>query len=123
MGGVQSAYGALQDRLKGEFLGRFARTYAAIHGEPLRLGTRSIVSAERHVGFVDPAARERLRKEEAKLVETLRARVQGKYSYGSVKDKLDRLLQEQEIARQNQIGMFGSLTSGVADVRLLPLRA
>jgi len=103
----RGAYESLQDRLKNDFLKEFARSYAAVHGEPLKLGKRSIRNTERHLSFVDPQ-NATAPAEERKLYDRLRARVQGKYATGAIKDKVDNLLRGQEIERQNQVSMFGS---------------
>lgn len=116
--GVAGAYEAIQDRLKGDFIGRFRTHYAAVHGQPLRVGKRSIRNAERHLSFVDPEERERLRKEEAELNDSARNRTQGKYATGSVKEKVDRLLQMQEIERQNQMGMFGTKEAAKPELKV-----
>lgn len=105
-GSVRSAYCAIQDRLKHDFVGRFSKTYQQQHGEPLKVGKQGIRYAERHLGFVDPATREKMLTEKRKLVDTLRTRQTGKYATGSVVDRVDGALREEEILRQNQVGMF-----------------
>lgn len=107
MGGTTRAYAAIQDRLRHDFIRRFSQSYAQMHGEPLKVGKQAIRGADRHLGFVDPAEREKIQKEQRDLIDSARNRVQGRYAEGSVKEKVDRLLEQQEIDRQNQIGFFG----------------
>jgi hypothetical protein len=106
--GTVDAYAALQDALKSDFIGRFQQRYGKLTGETLRLGKRAIRNSERHLAFVDPAKREEQLSKERRLQDELRRRIQGKYAAGSVKDRMDRVLQRDEIERQNNASLFGA---------------
>ena len=108
MGGTRNAYQAMQDHLRSGLLKRFHQAYTVLHNQPLRVGTRSIAHAERHAGYVDPAKRAQLLADRAKLLDEARNRVAGQYAAGSVTEKMGRLAQADEIARQNQMGLLGA---------------
>lgn len=107
MHGTHRAYRAVQDLLRGDLLRRFARTYQAVHGEPLKVGKRTVAHAERLVAFQDPDRHQQWLRELRQIQDRLRARVRGKYAEGSIKEKVDRALQEEEILRQNTASLFG----------------
>jgi len=104
---ARDAHAAMQDHLKHDFLQRFASAYASQHGKPLRLGASSIRNVERHVAAIDPAERQRLERDQRQMIDEQRARsASGQYAGGSVKEKVDRALQQAEIERQNAITLF-----------------
>ncbi|HVM98309.1 MAG TPA: DEAD/DEAH box helicase, partial [Candidatus Acidoferrales bacterium] len=108
MGSPQAAYASIQDRMKNDFIARFQKSYPTVAGKPLKVGKQSIANAERHVGFLDPAARAKMQEEERRLNDSARNRARGRYAAGSIKEKVDRILQQQEIERQNQIGFLAN---------------
>jgi len=104
--GLQGAYGALQDQMKSEFIGRFAPAYRAVTKQPLKVSTREIRGAERHLGYVDPEQREAFRRERAQLADLARNRIQGRYAEGGVKARMDRILAQKGIEEENQASLF-----------------
>ncbi len=100
---VKHAYEALQDHCRGAFNERFAKRYAAVHGEPLRLGKTNIRNAERHVAIFDPEMRKELEEQRQKLQGAVQQRTStGKYSDGGLGAKMDRVMRAEKIATQNQ---------------------
>jgi hypothetical protein len=108
MGGTAKAYQALQDRLKSGFLQEFHRGYTTLHNAPLRVGIRDVAHAELHAGYLDPAERARLLTQRRKLLDDARTRLRGQYATGSALEKMERIVQAEEIARQNQMGLLGA---------------
>ena len=53
---------------------------------------------------------EKLRAEQAKFHAELRNRVQGAFAGGAIKDKVDRALQAEEVARQSSASLFAAGT-------------
>lgn len=104
--GVSSAYESLQDKLKGDFLERFSHAYAGIHGDKLRIGKRDIRGANRHAIFLDPSRRDAQLEKEAKLRSDLQARSRGKYARGTVKERMDQVLQADEIDAQQNVSLL-----------------
>jgi hypothetical protein len=105
MGGPQNAYAALQDRLKSTFLRRFHQGYTTLHDRPLRVGIRDVAHAELHAGYLDPDVREKMVAKHRELVDEARTRASGRYATGSALEKLERIQQGDELARQNQMGL------------------
>jgi len=104
---VRRAYLALQDRMKGQFLERFHRYFPGSEG--LRAGKRTIRYADRHLAYLDPEKRAAIREQEAKLRASSSNRdVAGRYASGSIRDKMDWQLGNNEIMRQNTVDLFGA---------------
>lgn len=109
MGGNEKAYEAVQDVIRSKVAAVFAETHNKLNPDsPLKLGKRVIRNNLDHLDAVDPAAREARMQKDKELVDRLRNRVGGKYSAGSVADKIDAAKQEQEAFAQAQMGFFSS---------------
>jgi len=120
MGGTQRAYETLQDGLKSRFLHRFHQAYTTLHDTPLRIATRPVAHAELHASYLDPAKRAALLGERRQLLEAARTRAQGKYAEGSALEKMARLSESEEIARQNQLGLLGATREATSRVKREP---
>ncbi len=110
MRGLDRAYEAIQEHMRGRLVERFHKAYANITGRPLRLGKVPLTYSERFRAAVDPEERARLLAEEQSRMAALRERVQGRFAQegeGAVKEKLRRSLQLQEALRQKQMALFG----------------
>lgn len=119
MGGSKQAYQAIQDEMKSRFLRQFHSSYTALHGEPLRLGKRSVAHSERHLGFIDPEKREWAAKQRKELIDKVRSRSRGRYASEekSVREKLDVAMAEDEYMRQNTASLFGGTESSVKSLK------
>lgn len=109
MGGNEKAYEAVQDVIRSKMAATFADTHNKLNPDnPIKLGKRTIRNNLDHLDAVDPTAREARMKKDKELIDRLRNRVGGKYSSGSVADKLDAAKQEQAAYEQAQMGFFSS---------------
>lgn len=106
-GSRERAYHAIQDILKGETTAAFQKAYGQVHKTALKLGRTTISNHLSHIDAVNPEAREARLAQHRELVDRLRNRIQGKYSAGSVQDKLKRVREESALLDQNQRSMFG----------------
>ncbi|RTI10513.1 helicase-related protein [Thermus scotoductus] len=108
--GLDRAYEAIQEHMRGRLVERFHKAYANLTGKPLRLGKVPLTHSERFRAAVDPKERARLLAEEQARMAALRERVQGRFAAegeGAVKEKLRRSLQLQEALEQKQMALFG----------------
>jgi hypothetical protein len=109
MGGNERAYEAVQDVMRSKVAASFVDAHNKMNpSSPLKLGKRTIRNNLNHLDAVDPAAREARLKKDKDLIDRLRNRVGGKYSSGSVADKIDAAKQEQAAMEQAQMGFFSS---------------
>jgi len=111
MRGLDRAYEAIQDHMRGRVAERFSRYYANLTGKPLRLGKVPLTHSERFKAAVDPEERRRLLEEEQSRMAALRERVQGRFAAegeGAVKEKLARSLKLKEALAQKQMALFGA---------------
>jgi hypothetical protein len=107
MGGNERAYESVQDVIRSRMAATFADAHNKLNPDnPIKLGKRTLRNHLNHLDAVDPAARdERLKKDRA-LIDSLRTRVGGKYSGGSVADKIEEAKQQQAAFEQAQMGFF-----------------
>lgn len=109
MGSPTAAYEAMQDIAAGKAVHDFAATYNTLHADkPLAIGRLPIRHDIEHLDALDPASRDKRIAERAALIDTLRKRVAGKYSSGSVTDEAAKWRAAEEAAEQSQISMFGA---------------
>lgn len=109
MGGNERAYEAIQDAIRSKVSASFVQAHNTLNpGSPMKLGKRVIRNNLDHLDAVDPAAREARMAKEKELIDRLRNRVGGKYSSGSVADKIDAAKQEKAAFEQAQMGFFSS---------------
>lgn len=111
-GSLELAQKAIQDEIKGEFLGKFAGHYAKVTKNPLRVGVAPITNQDRHLkATANEEEREKIRTKQAASMAKLRERIGGQFASegeGAVKQKFTRALEEEAIESQNQLGMFGA---------------
>lgn len=109
MGSPQRALASVQDQVRS----RVSEAFAAAHnrlrpGAPLALGRTVIRDNLRHLSAVDPEARAAAEARHAALIDSLRERSAGKYSAGSVSDKIDAAAEQQDAFEQSQMGFFST---------------
>lgn len=116
MRGPERAYAAMQDVVRSTVSKSFVESYNTLNpGSPLKLGRAAIRDNLNHLDAVDPVARDaRLAKERA-LTDQLRNRTAGRYSSGSVRDKLDDARSEQAGFDAAQMGFFAADPEDLAD--------
>lgn len=110
MRGLEHAYQAVQEHMKGVYAPRFAKFYAHLSGRPLRLGKGAIPLSDRFKAAIDPEERRRLLEQEQRQMAALRDRRAGQFAAegeGAVKEKLNRSLEMKEKLRQAQGALFG----------------
>lgn len=108
MGSPQAAYASMQDVVKSEVLRSFADTHNKLNPKtPLKVGRQVIQNDINHLSALDPDARERRSDERKGLIDSLRTRVSGRYSSGSVSQKLEAAQAAEVAAGQAQMGLFG----------------
>lgn len=108
LGGPHKAVAAVQDLIKSRVAEAFARHHNTLKpAQPLRVGRMTVRNALGHLAAVDPKAREAKLQKEKALIDSLRNRVGGKYSGGSVADKLEAAAAQQAAFEQSQMGFFG----------------
>lgn len=114
MRGLENAYRAVQEHMKGVYAPRFAKYYTNLTGRPLRLGKGAIPLSQRFKAAVDPEERRKLLEQEQRQMAALRDRRAGKFAAegeGAVKEKLNRSLELKEKLRQAQTALFSGLAS------------
>jgi hypothetical protein len=111
MGSPANAYAAMQDVVRSKVLRAFADAHNTLSPQaPLAVGRTPIAHDLNHLDALDPEARERRLADQRARIDALRNRVAGKYSSGSVADKLEGARAAEEALEQSQMGLFGSLT-------------
>lgn len=109
MNGKVRAFEAIQDMVRSRVSEKFAQTYNTLRPDaPLKIGRTLVRHNLNHLGAIDPAEREKRLKMERELIDSLRARIKGKYASGSVADKLDEAKEQQAAFEQAQMGFFAS---------------
>ncbi|MBI4869240.1 MAG: hypothetical protein HY816_20050 [Candidatus Wallbacteria bacterium] len=107
--GEQGAYESLQDELKGRFLGHFHEAHGKLTGKELKVGKTGVRNEERHLAFLQtPEERAAVLRGERSMLSAVRHREGGRYSKGSVKDRLDRALADETVMSQHQMTMFAA---------------
>lgn len=109
MRGRVKALEAVQDCVRSKVSEAFARHHNTLRPDAaLKIGKTVLRGNLNHLGAVDPAAREKRIKEERALIDSLRARIKGKYASGSVADKLDDAAEAKAAFGQAQMSFFGA---------------
>ncbi|MDA0265436.1 MAG: DEAD/DEAH box helicase, partial [Cyanobacteria bacterium] len=85
MGGDAKAYEAVRDKLKGQFLSRFASAYGAIAGKPIMQGTQELAHIDRLAGAMLPEDQRQewydyLKSQQQSDIAKVRARSGGKFA-------------------------------------------
>ena len=107
MRGPEQAYSAMQDMIRSGISKTFADSYNTLNPDkPLKLGRAMIRDNLNHLDAVDPKARDARVAKERALTDSLRERVQGRYTSGSVRDKLDAARDAQAGEDAAQMGFF-----------------
>ena len=122
MGGRKKAYATLQDLIRSDVCQTFSDSYNTLNPQaPLKVGRQVIRGNLQHLDAIDPVAREARLSQERKLIDSLRNRVGGQYSAGSVVEKIEAARDQQEASAQSQMGFFGD-PEPVADAPPEPLK-
>jgi hypothetical protein len=109
MGSPTKAIEAVQDLVRSSVCKNFADHYNAVAGSPvLKVGRCTIRNSLEHLDAVDPAAREARQAKTKALIDSLRERIGGKYSSGSVADKMKAAAEEKAAFEQAQMGFFST---------------
>lgn len=115
MGSNAKAYESVQDLIRSHVGEAFAQQYNRANPEaPLKVGKSIIRNNLDHLDTVDPQAREQRMAHERALTDSLRERTGGRYSSGSVADKLDAARNRDEAFNQAQMGFFSTAESPVS---------
>lgn len=109
MGSPLRAIESVQDLVRSRISQDFAETHNKLNpGSPLKIGKTVIHNNLDHLDAVDPQARKARAEKERDLIDSLRDRVAGKYSSGSVKDKIVAAQEKQAAMEQSQLGFFST---------------
>lgn len=109
MRGKVRAFEAIQDLIRSRVSEGFANHYNTLRPDSaLKVGRAVVRNNLNHLSAVDPAEREARMAQERKMIDTLRNRVGGKYSSGSVGEKLDAMKAHAAAFGQAQMGFFSS---------------
>lgn len=115
MGSPANAYAAMQDVVSSKLLRGFADEHNKLRPDaPIKIGSTVIRHDLNHLDAVDPEARDRRLADQRQLVDRLRNRVAGRYSGGSVAEKMEAARAGEEAVSQAQMGLFGSDTTDTA---------
>jgi len=113
MGSVPDAITAVQDLIRSRVVKDFAQSINTLDkGNPLKVGKTIIQGNLNHLDAVDPAAREKRLNEHKALVDSLRNRINGKYSGGTVAQKIQAEKEMQAAFQQAQMGFFSATEQG-----------
>lgn len=110
MGGDARAYEAVRDKLKGQFLSRFASAYGAISGKPILQGSQELAHIDRLAGAMLPEDQRQewfdyLRSRQQSDIAKVRARAGGKFAV----ETEDLLAKYQEIkGGGNQLALLST---------------
>lgn len=110
-GSLELAQRAIQDEMKHQAVQRFAEHHSKLTGRALRTGVAEVTNRKRHIAATaseEEAAK--IRAEQQSLQAKLRERVGGQFAAegeGAVREKFTKVLEQETIDRQNQLGMFG----------------
>lgn len=109
MGSVPDAVTAVQDLIRSKVVNDFAQTLNTLDKDhPLKIGKTIIQGNLNHLDAVDPEAREKRLAEHKALVDSLRNRINGKYSGGTVSQKIQAEKEMQAAFQQAQMGFFSA---------------
>jgi len=109
MGSPAKAYAAVQDLVRSKIAKSFHDAHNALRPDsPTKLGRTVITGNLDHLDAIDPDAREKRLADHRQLIDSLRDRVAGRYSSGSVRDKIDAAREAQEAMRQSQMSLFAT---------------
>lgn len=105
----QAAYAAIQDKIRGDVVAGFAEAHNTLRPDAaVKLGRTVIAGNLAHLDAVDPEAREKRLADQRALVDSLRNRIQGRYSQGSVQDKIEAARERAAAMEQSQLGFFAA---------------
>lgn len=112
LGGSDKAVEAVLEKLKGDFLTRYAKNHGRVHGESLSTANRSITNASIHtLGMLDKETRDSyLSKSDREMKKYLAAaseRSGGKFAKGKRAEKAAELFQKDQEEKEKQGGLFG----------------
>ena len=109
MRGSVRAFESIQDLIRSKVSESFAQNYNTQRPDAaLKIGKTIVRNNLNHLDAVDPTEREKRLKAERSLIDSLRERVQGKYSSGSVGDKIEQAKEKQAAYGQAQMSLFSS---------------
>ena len=109
MRGNVKAFEAIQDLIRSKVSEGFAQNYNTQRPDAaLKIGKTIVRNNLNHLDAVDPIEREKRLKADRALIDSLRERSKGKYSSGSVGDKLDSAKEEKAAYGQAQMSLFSS---------------
>ena len=109
MGSPESAISSVQDLVRSRVLHDFSQQHNRLNPDsPIKLGRVVIRGNLNHLDAVNPEARLNRQQERKQMVDSLRERIDGKYSSGSVKDKIEGFQQSKSAFEQSQMGLFSS---------------
>ena len=109
MGSPEQAIKSVQDLVRSRVVHDFADHHNKLTpSSPLKVGKTVIDGNLAYLDAIDPVAREKRQSERKSLIDSLRDRVDGKYSSGSVADKLQAHAQTKAAYEQTQMGLFSS---------------
>lgn len=109
MRGKVRAFEAVQDLIRSRVSDGFAKHYNTLRPESaIKVGKTVVRNNLNHLGATDPAEREKRLTMERSLIDSLRERVNGRYSSGSVGDRLDAQREQKAAFEQAQMGFFAS---------------
>jgi hypothetical protein len=112
-GSQELAYSALQDELRGRFAESFVKHHGQVTGKPVQKGIQEVTNMERHLRATDPEKADehlaKLREQYSKVQERATGgQFQEQGGQGSLLAAHGRFMEQETIASQNQLGMFGS---------------
>jgi hypothetical protein len=109
MRGHENAYAALQDIVRSKVSSEFATHYNRLNpAKPIKTGKTVIRGNLNHLDAVDPEARQARMAAERQLIDSLRERVNGRYTSGSVAGKLEAAKEQKAAFEQAQMGFFSA---------------
>lgn len=119
MHGHERAYEAVQDLIRSKVSSRFVEEHNKLNpGKPMKLGRTVIRNNLNHLDATDHEARDARLAEQRQMTDSLRERVHGRYSTGSVSDKMDMAREQKEAFDQSQMGFFSTDEAPAAEKEL-----
>jgi hypothetical protein len=125
MGSPENAIKSVQDLVRSHVVSKFAEVHNTLNKKnPLKVGKTVIAGNLNHLDAVDPAARAKREESHRALVDSLRERAGGKYSSGSVADKIEAQQEAKAAFEQSQMGFFSTEEDHLPDAgKKVPLGA
>ena len=109
MGSPENAIKSVQDLVRSHVVSKFAETHNTLNKKnPLKIGKTVIAGNLNHLDAVDPAARAKREESHRSLVDSLRERAGGKYTSGSVSEKIGAQQEAKAAFEQSQMGFFST---------------